>query len=272
MGSFLRCIKYRTKKIPSALLFTAILSAVSWNHLRRCMYLPHLSGGGKLGRGGTLGKIIRGHGNLEVSVLDVLKVAHADDPAGAGSLDDSVPGLGGTSALQVDGLSLAVGALEDLDTGLEGLLADVAGPGDELDGIDVRGDLEGADGADVVVGGGTALGEHLDRGSVEGLGGNGSDLLGASGGGDGHADLDGEGVLSSGGDAEHGVGVLLELNGAADGTLLAVHAVDVAGVGGTDGADEDLNLGLEGTAVGAEHVLSTKSTRGHLDCLSHWYW
>ena len=32
MGSFLRCIKYRTKKFPSALLFTAILSAVSWNH------------------------------------------------------------------------------------------------------------------------------------------------------------------------------------------------------------------------------------------------
>lgn len=48
------------------------------------MYLPHLSGGGKLRRGGTLGKIIRGHGNLEVSVLDVLKVANADDPAGAG--------------------------------------------------------------------------------------------------------------------------------------------------------------------------------------------
>ena len=32
MGSFLRCIKYRTEKFPSALLFMAILSAVSWNH------------------------------------------------------------------------------------------------------------------------------------------------------------------------------------------------------------------------------------------------
>ena len=228
------------------------------------MYLPHLSGGGKLRRGGALGKVVRGHGDLEVTVLDVLEVANTDDPAGAGSFDDAVPGLGGASALQVDGLSLAVGALEDLDAGLEGLLADVAGPGDELDGVDVRGDLERADGADVIVGGGAALGEHLDGGGVEGLGGDGGELLGADGAGNGHADLDGEGARSGGGDAQHGVDILLELDGASDGTLLAVHAVDVAGVGGTCGADEDLNLGLEGTAVGAEHVLSAESTRGHL--------
>ena len=178
-----------------------------------------------------------GHGELNGGGVD-----DTDDVAGSGSLDDGEErAVEAVLGVKLDDLLVVVGTLEELNSGVEGT---AVGLEHDLDGLD--GGVEGV-GAE-----GSSLDGHGGGGDV---GGRAVDVVGGDLGGEGELDLadvaDGNGVGAAGGLNDGGEG--------AEGSVLDVHP-HLAG--GVVGSLPELDVGIEGTALGGQSDLEALESGG----------